>query len=487
MTEKQRKTLKTSRLIAMIGLTAALCLSPFLAVFLVGVNSESRYGETYYGELHEMYTNLKNTEEKKIVVLGNSNVAFGFDSKLAEDLLKKDGLDYKICNFGLYGSLGTKMMLDLSRNNINEGDIVIFTPEIGAAALCNYFSAEQAWYSLDSGMEMYKEFDSETKTELAANFPSYVSKKFALASKGEYASPSGVYAKSSFDERCDLKNYARPYNTMPNEVDVNVPISFDTSIYASDFIDYVNEYYRDIKARGAEMYYSYSPMNRKALTADATEKADALSDFIYDSFDFPLISDINDYILDSGWFFDTNYHLNESGMTLRTALLVNDLKNEFGITKKTEITLPEMPIAPTPGVTGEGDNTCAKCFTYSKDGNYYTVDGLTDEGMAKEDLIIPYQVDGLYVKAFNEDVFLNNENLKSVRIQKNISVIMDGSFTGCSNLEKIILDHTEPGTISVGANLKSGTNCKIYVPNDALSKFMGDYTWGKYAKDLCGY
>ena len=73
-----------------------------------------QYTQTYYGALSVLYSQLKETDSKKIVIIGNSNVAFGVDSALAEELLKDAGIDYSVRNFGLYGALGTKMMCELA-------------------------------------------------------------------------------------------------------------------------------------------------------------------------------------------------------------------------------------------------------------------------------------------------------------------------------------------------------------------------------------
>ena len=118
---------------------------PFLSVFITGLCLPAQYSETYYGELAQMYKKLESTEGKKIVVLGNSNVAFGVDTALAQKLLNEAGLEYSVCNFGLYGALGTKMTCELAYSQIKRGDIVIFTPELYAQSLSTYFSAEEPW------------------------------------------------------------------------------------------------------------------------------------------------------------------------------------------------------------------------------------------------------------------------------------------------------------------------------------------------------
>lgn len=460
---------------------------PFLSVFIAGVCTPSQYSQTYYGELAEMYDKLKNTDGKKIVVLGNSNVAFGVDSALAEKLLNEAGIDYGVCNFGLYGALGTKMMCELALSEIKKGDIVIFTPELFSQSLSTYFSAEEAWYALDSDMKIFNGFSAGTKSLLVGGYIGYTAKKLALYNSGDAAQGSGVYAKSSFDGNCDLKNYPRAYNVMENGYDSDTPITFDNSLFSSDFVSYINGFAGKINKKGAQIFYSFAPMNAAAITANDAVKTDSFYKFLDGALDFKIISDIDDYVMESEWFYDSNFHLNDSGMTVRTVKLVNDIKTELGNSSKTQCALPEKPVAPDENVSGEGDNSHADMFEYRSDGNYYTVVGLTEAGKAATELIIPYQVNGIYVKAFLPQVFSDNKNIEKVTVQENIRTLSNGSFYGCDNLKSIVLKHSDPADIRVGYELLSGAeNCTVYVPKDSLSKFENNYFWSRYAKRLQG-
>ena len=149
------------------------------------------------------------------------------------------------------------MMCELAYGEIDEGDVVIFTPELFAQSLSTYFSAEEAWYALDSDMSMYNAFPKETKGELAAGYIGYTAKKLALYEAGTPASGSGVYAHSSFDERGDLKNYARPNNVMPDGVDENNPIVFEASLFSADFVNFINDYAEKLRKKGADCMYEY--------------------------------------------------------------------------------------------------------------------------------------------------------------------------------------------------------------------------------------
>ena len=110
--------------------------------------SGKSYEQTYYAGLSIQYDRLNSINEQKIVVVGGSNVAFGLDTELLERWTGK-----KVVNFGLYGSLGVKVMIDLSKTNLNRGDIVVLTPELSNESYSLYFGAESV---LKSSYNVYQ-------------------------------------------------------------------------------------------------------------------------------------------------------------------------------------------------------------------------------------------------------------------------------------------------------------------------------------------
>ena len=59
-----------------------------------------------------------------------------------------------------------------------------------------------------------------------------------------------------------------------------------------------------------------------------------------DSWTFRFSATPHSCILDPEWFYDTNFHLNESGRQLNTRNLTRDLKAQLGDTSPTEIAVP---------------------------------------------------------------------------------------------------------------------------------------------------
>lgn len=469
--------------IVTVLLTILLIAAIPLSLISFTLSSAPVYGDTYYGALSTMYDRLKETKGQKIVVIGTSSVAFGINSALAEKELKKAGLDYEVCNFGLYGSLGTKLMLDLSLPYINEGDIVIFSPEAGSQTLSLYFSAKETWRAIDSDFSIFNGVHGQNKQSLVGNFASYASDKYKYVTGAEdMPSGSGVYAFSSFDSRGDLVNYARENNVMPEGVDVNNEIILSEELITDEFSSYVNEYYGKIKKRGATMYYSASPMNREAVSSEEGSVASFLSGLA--KFDFPIIGNIENSIMDKEWFYDSNFHLNYSGSVVRSCNLVSDIASVLG-KDYTKPTLPSKPESPSEDYT-DGDNKHENYFEYEMSEDKYTIIGLKDG--APSELVIPSKHDGLPVTAINRDVLKGNKQLTSLTVSKNIRYLPDGLFDGCSSLKSVTLLHDSPENIGVGYKLLSGApdGIIIYVDKNSYSKFVNNYFWGNYATSIKG-
>lgn len=456
-----------------------------ISLFILDVATVSPYTKTYYAQLSSMHQKLRETTEKKIVLIGNSAVVFGVDSALMEQELKNCGADYKVCNFGLYGTLGTQMMLDLSEEYITKEDIVIFMPEPYGQTFSLYFSPQEAWRAIDSDRMLFRDLSSESQQKMIGAYSSFVAEKRKYAGIG--ISGDGVYSKDSFDENGDLKNVERLQNTMKNGYDENNLIDLNGGLFETNFCNYVKEYKEKIEKRGAKMYYALAPLNQAAIR----EEKEIVTQFCIkarEEFSMGIMGNPLDSVMEKEWFYDSNFHLNDAGMTAYTAYLTEDIKTKLGIAQPSGIILPNRPELPDYEVSVEGDNSQSDCFLYEENEKGYTIVGLSEKGKTKTSLTLPIVYNGKAVTEFSKTVFQNNQVIENIIIQTNINRILDDSFNGCTALSKITLRHTHPTQISIGFALLNGTeSCKIYVQTEHLSAFYGDYVWGFYLEYMEGY
>lgn len=452
---------------------------PFVAVFGIGFFAEPVYDQTFLGALAPKYDRLNAIDEPKIIVVGGSSVAFGLDSQLLAE-----HVNMPVVNFGLYATLGTKIMMDLSKANINRGDIVILAPEMDAQTLSLYFNAEAALQGMESDWDMLRHIPKDNYSDLAGGIYSYVTKKLQYLSGSGKPDPTGVYNRDSFDEFGDIV-YPRPHNTMLLGYDPNKIIELTPELFDREFIDYVNDYTAYCGEQGATVYFSFPPMNESAMSSANTE--DTLFDFyryLYENLSCQVISNVNDYIIEENYFYDSNFHLNESGVILRTSLLAHDINRARGIATQIAIEIPEAPERPVnDDIIAETDALLATHFTYVEFAGGYAISGVSEEGKKLSALTVPGSYEGKAVLAIEKNAFAGCENLAKITIQGNIAQLMNGAFADCPNLKKIYILRNSAEGFGVGDALLEGAarDVKLVLTTqEAFDSFVTDYFWSEY-------
>ena len=484
----------------------AVCLALVLGVFAVILSVlllPEQFDDIYLGELADKYARLRSLDdENKIVIIGGSSVPFGIDSAMIEQYLGLPAV-----NFGLYGPLGTAVMMDLTRGHIREGDIVVLAPETDPQTMSMTFNGEAMWECCDSDFTMLFKIRGRDWGEMLGSFWIYASKKYQFYLDGK-PEPDGVYDHDSFNEYGDIV-YPRAQSVMDEGYDPDILVDLDPDIVDPDYIDYVNDYVAYCERQGASVYFSWPPMNEAAVQQDS-DGILAFATFVRESFRCPLISNISDYILESQYFYDTNYHVTDRGVVLHTARLIQDLQNVIGDGSLIEIpesspeetgasgeetSSGELPVSgeeaaetapePTPEPTPEpvGSSRDADCFTCREYIGGVIIDGVTDEGMARTELEIPWLIGGQKVVAIDRNAFDGCGDLQTLYIQSNVTRIMQGAFDGAPKLLEIHIDNDDGANILIpGSGLFDNvpSRLKVYVPKSAYGFFLADYFWGNY-------
>lgn len=455
---------------------ASLLLIP-LMLLVWGFALPSQYGDTFLGELRAKYGLLQQPSEKpRLILVGGSAVTFGVDSGLLEELLPQ----YEVVNFGMYAALGTRPMLDLSQGELREGDLVLLMPEQQAQSLSDYLGAEALWQASDGAFGLLACARWQDAGTLLARFPRFAAGKAALFLRGGPDLPD-VYRRDSFDGQGDLRPGLCPANTMPGGVDTTMVISFDPALLGEDFCAMVNDYTAAAARAGATVWYHFPPMNGAAVAPGSDP--DTYCDVLRQVLDCPLAGSPHTSTLEPGWFYDTNFHLNDSGRQVFTALLARDIKAMLGDTTPTPdpaVTLPALE----QGTVYVGSDEDAPCFTYTETETGWQIAGLTEEGLTRTGLTLPTRWQDRPVTGLAAGAFSASETLQTLVIQPNITVLPDGAFRGCPTLQTVVLEQPDPAALLVGRNLMEGASCRILVPADAYDRYCLSYSWSAYAEVL---
>ena len=464
---------KTVRLICAL-LSLLVILSPIIILATAIFALPSQYDNSFVGILDEKREALLNEEDDKIVVVGGSSVAFGVDSDIIEKYT-----EMPVINFGLYAALGTKLMLDLSRDGIKDGDIVIIAPELDAQTLSLYFNSEATWQAIDGDLSMLASIAPANYLSMLGGSWRYAKDKLGYFLGGK-PDPQGVYNAKNFDENGDLV-YLRANNTMKTYFDPNNMINLSPDILSDDFADYLNDYIADCTARGATVYFSYCPMNRMGLKStgeDAMADAEAFEDYLKDKINCTFISSIGDYIYDAEYFYDTNFHLNDVGSILHSVNLTKDILLELGIPTRVDEKIPEAPKLPESDINWFGEDENAVYFEYEKtEIGTYKIVGLTQLGKSQKTLTVPQGYDGKKVTAIGPSAFEGGSVTKLViPADTNVDTIMDGAFTGASTLTEMWCYVLDCESILPPASFEgTASSFKVHVPPE--STYNSGYYW----------
>ncbi len=464
--------MKIFKNIIIIVLVIAAVLAPMMTVIGIVLFTEPVYQNSFVGVLDEKFERLTSIEEDKVIVIGGSSVAFGLDSALMEEYV-----GMPVVNFGLYAAIGTKAMLDLSRPGINEGDVVILAPELDAQTLSMYFSSENTLMALDGDYSMVRYIRGDNKLSLLGGAWGHAVKKLEYILT-EAPDPAGIYNADSFNEYGDVKPGLREENVMPLYYDQSNIIDLSSDILSAEFADYLNEYIHYCESRGASVYFTYCPINEMALAngKDEAEISKFMS-YLKSEIDCEFISVIDSYIMEAGYFYDTNYHLNDAGVIKRTKLLTEDILLALGRLRPVDIEVPAPPALPEFEVRYSGDDENAKYFLYEQmENGAMKIIGLSELGKAESSLTVPLGADGYKITHIGDGAFAGT-SLKELTVtaDTNLRKFVDGSFRACSVTDVWIyyVFTSEAEKLAPAADFYGVT---IHVPAD--SSYSTDYDWG---------
>lgn len=461
----------------LFALCILLLLLP-LTLMLCGFLLPPQYEETFLGEMKYKFQRLRTTEGKRIVFLGGSSVPFALDSALIESHVK----DYKIVDFGMYANLGTVIMLDWAMAEIHEGDIFILMPEQNSQTLSCFFSGESIWQAADGAPELLTFLSPKRIEKLLAAFPVFAGKKLNYTFTGSPV-PDGIYARSSFNSFGDISYPKRNSNIMAGGFNPNDLICFSSEIISTDFIEEMNNFATYAQEKGASVFYHFPPMNQKALSTDTDiVSIDAYYNFLQEQLSFPILGNPHSCIMESDWFYDTNFHLNSSGSIVFTKKLIENLKLLFQDTSITAITLPPMPKGER--ITTATDNSCVDCFTYKELADGWEVTGLTEKGRNSAELILPAFYMDKPILSISTTLFHGNTMLKTLTVQDNIGTLPDEMFKNCSSFHSLILTAKDPSSYMIGKSLMQGADFLIYVPESTYDAYRRHYSWQIYSSFL---
>lgn len=288
-------------------------LAMFGAIILFCFHISPQYQGDYCASLLDKVNRLEEIEQPKIVLIGDSNLAFGINSEMIEE-----EFGMPVVNMGLHGALGNAFHEEMAKINVHEGDIYV---------LCHsYYSDDSsiadpvvAWITIEDNFKLWKLVPRNEWFSMVKAYPTYFNKCLELYvnNSGNVLS-YGDYSRGGFNQYGDVKTerekskYTFTFKIKPSPIN-------DITI---NRINKLDEY---LSLKGATLVVAGYPIGEGDLTASKEEFV-LFQKELEDKLTCPVISDFTDYMIDYKYFYDTHLHLTNEGAEIRTRQLIQDLE-----------------------------------------------------------------------------------------------------------------------------------------------------------------
>jgi hypothetical protein len=265
---------------------------------------------------------LSSTPGARLIAIGGSNVAYGFDSERLAMLIHRP-----VINMGLHANLGLKFMLTDLYPYIHSGDIVLIMPEY-IQFFNNHY--EGLSYKLAELLDTYPEgiwsLDAYQIINMQKEYAPLLRSKISRALASIQINP--FYYRYLFNKYGDIK---KEIKSTPSQTIRDTPYVNENDKFDINSIKFLNNFNKKIAAKGARILLIY-PAGRKTNCEASGSRLNLLDKELKGSLDFPILLSPSETCINDSYFSDTEYHLNNEGTELRMDVIADLLISNGFIT-----------------------------------------------------------------------------------------------------------------------------------------------------------
>ena len=278
---------------------------------------------------------LLNINKKHMIFFGGCAFSYG----LRSEIMAYEYSDYFITNLGVMGGSNAAFQFDILKNICKRGDIIIHAPEemskyqlmYTTEAEIRMFQNLEANYDLLSYSDIndlphffdeYGGYVRNKKTEPAQKYSTY------CPNYNEYGDilPEVSVSMDGVTRRRDEQGFVNKRYGSGDEK------GYHTEYVTQESMNRLASYYDKFKNIGVTCLFTFSPINSNSLTKEEVDNK------IWLQFEnkvrqyltsYPIISKAENYLYESIYFFEEDYHLTYEGAALRTQALIQDMNAYF--------------------------------------------------------------------------------------------------------------------------------------------------------------
>lgn len=306
-------------------------LAVFLSIQLVIAIGVLHFGSPdasnhYFSAMVDKSNRMKTLERPKLIITGGSNVAFGIDSRRVGEALNREAV-----NWGLHAGLGLNFCLEVVKQNLKRGDLVVISPEyellcteqvLGTPSTVQLLTehwpqAKNLFFDVDFSWKNF--LDNE------AIWTAHVWWRRARHRILGRESPGDEYVRSCFNEFGDYIDHLDRESKQPTEpIDISV-LDFE---YVDLAVNSINDFAGFCNSRGIQVVFSFPPIAEDSFEhckASVTE----LNQILKRRLITPIIDSPDELVFSTNQFYDSRNHLTKTGRRMRSDTMIANLLESF--------------------------------------------------------------------------------------------------------------------------------------------------------------
>ncbi|MDR1552257.1 MAG: hypothetical protein LBS69_02185 [Prevotellaceae bacterium] len=255
---------------------------------------------------------LANVDSPRMIFIGGSNISFGLNSQMI-----KDSLNVNPINTGISVHIGLKFTFDNVLPYIRKGDIIIAPLEYEHLTH-KYISGNEVLLRMvmDVNWDYLHLLNFRQIFTLLPYIPKYCISKLNPRSYFN-VEIDPIYDRNSFNRYGDECAHWNIENR-----------SFVPSDRLDDFnqkiIEKIKDFEKNVTEKGAKLYLAYPPYLDKSFHKSEDIIATIQTEL---KKNFKVLGTPERYMMPDSLMFDSSYHPNKKGVDIRTARLIEDIRN----------------------------------------------------------------------------------------------------------------------------------------------------------------
>ncbi len=281
-------------------------------------------GEKYVGSLnyaildkHLLLEKTKNIN-RRIILLGGSNVSYGFYSPYIESDFKMP-----VINMGIHAGYGLKYIIDDIKPFVKHGDIVILSPEYSHFYGTIFHGEADILQSLDAIPSNIKHISIKQFFMHLPEVPNMAFGKFKkfikYITKGSKLEDTD-YMRTSFN--CNGDEVFHWKNKL-NDFKLASIIQLLPKDYNKETMKYIISFNKFLNKKGVNLFITPPTLNYTQFKKNQVEILRIHNEFKKNK--FLILGNPKDVSYPDNMYHDSNYHLNEMGQKIRTNYIIDYL------------------------------------------------------------------------------------------------------------------------------------------------------------------